>query len=164
MKQWVEISEHSPLRPGDEVRLFFTVTGFTYLTAMQVALVERKLKRDPRFTMLRHSIPQKTGAIQLTELTVDVRVNKVQHGYTGDWMTTQLIVAGTITALVIAAVIKAAFVGIVAYVVFSGARKLVEATGEAAAKSTEAIQETGWTALKIAGAFVLAVIAWRYIK
>ncbi len=157
-EQWVEISEGKPLREGDVIRLHFMVSGFTYLTAAQVALMERNIERDKRFTMLRHNIPDKAGPFQLTHLTIDVKVNKQPYGATGSWLRSEFVVAGTITAVIIATAIKAAFVGLVIYLTFSGAKQLIKATGEAA----EGIEAIGWTSVQIAAALIAVYLVYKY--
>jgi len=155
--EWKPIGPDEALYDGDVVQLTFTVTGFTYLTAAQIALVESKLKDDKRFHILRHSIPQTDGPFQLTEFTMDVEVDT--PGVTGEWYQSQAVVTGSITALIIVAAIKAAFWGVLIYLAFEGVTKLVTAVGE----SKEAIAETGWTSLKIAAAIVSILAAWKYL-
>ena len=155
--EWVKISDDEPLYDGDVIQLTFTVTGFTYLTAAQIALVERKLAKDKNFHILRHSIPETERPFQLTEFTMDVEVDT--PGASGEWFQSQAVVTGSITALIIVAAIKAAFWGILIYLAFEGVTKLVTAVGE----SQEAIEETGWTALKIAAAIVSILAAWKYL-
>ena len=155
--EWKPIGPDEALYDGDVVRLTFTVTGFTYLTAAQIALVERKLDKDKRFHILRHSIPETEGKFQLTEFTMDVEVDT--PGVSGEWFQTQAVATGIITSALIANVILAAFVGVVIFITFVGATKLVTAVGE----SKEAIAETGWTSLKIAAAIISILAAWKYL-
>ncbi len=150
-KQWNEISDSKPLKEGDEIRLHFTVTGFTYLTALQVMRIEKKLEQESRFTVLRHSIPQSKGSTQLTSMTFDLRVNKQQHGATGSWLRSDLVITGTITAIAIVAIIKIAMVGIVIYFTLSKVEQ-----------ATKGIQAVGWTSMQIAGAMIAVYIVYKY--
>jgi len=155
--EWKPIGPDEALYDGDVIQLTFTVTGFTYMTAAQIALVERKLDKDKRFHILRHSIPKTEGTFQLTEFTMDVEVD--MPGPTGEWFQSQAVATGLITAALIAKVILAAFVGIIIFITFVGATKLVTAVGE----SKEAIAEAGWTSLKIAAALISILAAWKYL-
>ena len=155
--EWKPIGPDEALYDGDVIRLTFTVSGFTYLTAAQIALVERKLDKDKRFHILRHSIPETEGKFQLTEFTMDVEVDT--PGVSGEWFQSQLVVAGTLTAAKIASIIIGAFIGIVIMIALKDAVKLVQAVGE----SKEAIAETGWASLKIAAAIISILAAWKYL-
>ncbi len=157
-KQWAEISDSEPLKEGDEVRLHFTVTGFTYLTATQVLLIERRLEKESRFTVLRHSIPKSKGAAQLTSMTFDIRINKQPYGAGGSWLRSDLVVTGTITAAVVANIVLAAVVGLVIYMTLSKIEKVMPS----AAAVESLMKETGWTSLKIAGAAAFVYIVYKY--
>ena len=155
--EWKPIGDDEALYDGDVIQLSFVVTGFTYLTAAQIALIERKLDKDKRFHILRHSIPQNDKPFQLKEFTMDVEVDTPD--VSGEWFQTQAVATGVLTAALIAKVILAAFVGIIIFITFVGATKLVTAVGE----SQEAIAEAGWTSLKIAAAIIGILAAWKYL-
>ncbi|KKN24058.1 hypothetical protein LCGC14_0898820 [marine sediment metagenome] len=157
-KQWREISDGKLLREGDEIRLHFTVTGFTYLTAAQVMLIEDRLKREPRFTVLRHSIPESKGPTQLTSMTFDIKINKQPYGATGSWLRSDLVVTGTITAAAIVGIIKLAMIGIIIAFTLSEVQQLMPS----AAGMEGVLKETGWTSLRIAGAAAFVYIVYKY--
>jgi len=157
-KKWTEISDSKPLHEGDEIRLHFTVTGFTYLTAAQVMLIEDRLEKEPRFTILSHSIPESKGPTQLTSMTMDIRINKQPRGAGGSWMRSELVVSGTITAAYIVGLIKLAMVGIILYFTLS----LVEQVVSIAPALEALLEETGWTSLRIAAALILVYIVYQY--
>ena len=138
---WKVIDQTERLYDGDVVRLHFKATGFTYLTAAQVALIEQKVAKDQRFHILRHSIPKNEGYFKLTEFTVDCEVDT--PGVSGTWLASSAVATGAaayITAKTIAAVILAAVGVSLVMLTLVLTEKLVETAGEAAQKSTETIQ------------------------
>jgi len=150
-KKWTEISDSKPLQEGDEIRLHFTVTGFTYLTAAQVMLIEDRLEKEPRFTVLSHSIPESKGPTQLTSMTFDIRINKQPRGAGGSWLRSELVVTGTITAAIISGIILASIFGLV-----------IRMTLSKVEQATEGIRAVGWTSLQIAGALIAVYIVYKY--
>ena len=151
-KQWIDIDKEKQLAAGDEIRLHFTVTGFTYLTAAQVALIERDLEKEPRFTVLRHSIPDSKEFNQLNSLTMDIKVNSKQpYGATGEWLRSDLVVTGTITAAIIAKIVLAS---VIAYVVYMGLSKVEQLT--------EGVEAVGWTSVQIAAALIAVYLVYKY--
>lgn len=161
MAEWIPIDEEDEVYVGDVLHLRFKTVGMTYITAAQIALVEKRLEKDYRLTMLRHSIPVKDKAKQINEFTIDVRVDNL--GATGSWLSS--IVATTLTVGAVAGIIIKAFViGFMLWITFAGATKLVKAIGEAGEDVTETIEEIGWTAMKIAAAAIIGFIAIKWIK
>lgn len=153
MDEWTEITEAEQLRPGDEIRIHFQVSGITFLTAAHIAAMESRLEKEPRFTVIRHSIPGPAGPLEVRELTMDVRVNRVPYGATGDWLISNLVVAGaTIAAGTIIKVIIAAFVGVVILLSVTKIEKL----GKAA-------KETGVASVQIAAALIAVYIVYKYL-
>lgn len=145
--------EAEQLHPGDEIRLHFTISGITFLTAAQVALMESRLEKEPRFTVIRHSIPRSTGPLQTTEMTMDVRVERQPYGATGEWLRSSFVIAGaTIAAGTIVKIIIAAFAGVVIFLSVTKIEKL----GKAA-------KETGVASVQIAGALIAVYIVYKYL-
>lgn len=153
--QWTEISDSKALREGDEIRLHFKVSGITYLTAAQIMLMERKLEREPRFTVIRHSIPESSGPLQVTEMTMDVRINKQPYGATGSWLRSGLVVtAGTITAAFIIKAVLVAFGGIIILLTITKVEQLLP--------SVEGVKAAGLTSLQIGAALVVVYLVFKY--
>jgi len=153
-EQYAEITEAEPLVAGDEIRFHFKVTGITFLTAAHIALMESRLEKETRFTVIRHSIPKKTGAFQVTEMTMDVRVEP-QLGYTGQWMRSELVVAGTtIAAGVIAKVIIGALAGILIMITVAKIEKLIP--------SAEQSKAAGDAALKIGAVLIAVYLVYKF--
>ena len=149
----VEIDQHARLYDGDIVRLHFTVTGFTYITAAQVAAIEKKVAGDPRFHILRHSIPKKEGLFKLTDFTIDCEVDT--PGVTMSWFTSAAVATGAVTAAVIAKVIMGAITVAVVMLTLVLVEKVVEETGEAAAKSEGAIKALPPAIVTAIGAYIV---------
>jgi len=151
------IDRHTQLYDGDVVRLHFTVTGFTYLTAAQVAAIEEKVKNDPRFSIIRHSIPKKDGLFKLKDFTVDCKVNT--PGVTGSWIVSSAVATGAVTAAVIAKVIMGAIVVSVVMLTLVLVERVVETAGETAEKSEGFVQAIPPVLIAaIAGYIVLKVL------
>ena len=53
----IEIDINKPLNPGDIVELHFKTTGMFWMTAAQIALIERRLESRKDFCLLSHSLP-----------------------------------------------------------------------------------------------------------
>lgn len=53
----IEIDINKPLNPGDIVELHFKTTGMFWMTAAQIALIERRLGSRKDFCLLSHSLP-----------------------------------------------------------------------------------------------------------
>ncbi len=168
MGVWAEQGPNLPLQAGDEIRLWFKTVGITYATAAQIALIERRLEKDKRFRVRSHSMPQKDGWFQSFYYQIRI-VDPAAQSATG-----QVQEAGIISAMMIIGVIAAAAMG-VAWLTNVRTEKMIELR-EVELEIVKAggdipfggvggtVQSTGNAIWKIAGAFVLAVAAWRLIE
>ena len=165
---WVEINENLPLQPGDEVRLYYSTIGTTYLTAAQIGIIEDRLEYEKRFEVLCHSLPKKEGWTTTFYFEVkiitppaekDVRVQE----------------AGLITAAMIAAVIMGIAAGIMWLALQKQEKKveqrqveleIVQAGGEIPKESgtAESIDAAGNTILKAAAALAALAVLWSHNK
>lgn len=125
-EQWVTIENWKELQGGDRVRLYFDVIGIGWLTAAQIALVEDRLDKEPRITVLAHSMP--AGGAWFKDMWFEVHVNKWQEGYTGEWLSSSAAPAIVLTGSGIAAMIIAAFAGVVIWLTLRETRLLIRET------------------------------------
>lgn len=147
--KWILISKNEPLDPGDLIRMYYSIIGPTYLMAAQIAAVEKTLESDPRFTLRSSSLPSGDG--WLKDIWFEILIKKPPQ----PTKTVQ-------TASVIGAVIAGAFVlmGVFVWLSFREVRKMD--IGPEAVKGV--IKETGWTAMKIAAAAIVGLIALNWWK
>ena len=150
--EWTPIPNDKALQPGDRIRLYYSTVGIMHVTAMQIALVEEKLKDETHFEVLSHSYP--AGGKYKQEFHFELRVTDPA---TRTKQQAEIQEAGIITVAVCSTIILGAL-GAVIWVSFAGARQLVEATGEAAG----GIEALGWTSWQIAGAMVAVYLVYKY--
>ncbi len=150
--EWLPIPENKVLKPGDKIRLYYTTVGMTFATAIQIALVENKLKDETRFEVLSHSYPDKAKKKQEFFFTL-----RITDPATRKERPLEIQEAGIITVAVCSSIILGAL-GVVIWISFAGARQLVEAAGEAA----EGIETLGLTSIQIAGAMVAVYLVYKY--
>lgn len=151
-QDWILINKNDPLDPGDRIRMYYTVIGPTYMVAAQVAAIEKQLEADPRFKLIRTSLPKEGGWTR--DIWFEILIKKPEQQTPG-------IQQASITGGIIAAVIVAAFsiLSIFTWLTLKEIRRM-----EIGPEVTEVIKETGWTALKIAGAAVVGMIALSWWK
>lgn len=148
--EWVIITENEPLNPGDRIRMHYSIIGPTFLMAVQIAAIEKKLESDPRFTVIRNNLPEGDSWVKDFWLEILIKTPSAQ---------TPQIQQASITAGVIAAVIAAA---VTACSMFCWLSLRVVERMEIGPEIKEIIEETGWTALKIAAAAIIGVIALKW--
>lgn len=150
MGEWVPIPRDKALQAGDQVRLYYTTVGLTYITATQIALAEEKLKKELRFEVINHSMPVGEGFTQDFYFTIRITDPREKPP-------PELQEAGIITVAVCSTIILGAL-GIVLWISFAGARQLVEATGSAA----QGIEVLGLTSMQIAAAAIVVYLVYKY--
>jgi len=150
--EWTPIPDDKTLRPDDRIRLYYSTIGIMHVTAMQIALVEEKLKDENRFEVLSHSYP--AGGKFKQEFYFELRVTDPASRPKKQGEVQE---AGIITVAVCSTIILSAL-GAVIWVSFAGARQLVQATGEA----TEGLEAIGWTSWQIAAAMVVVYLVYKY--
>lgn len=153
-QDWILISKNEPLNPGDRVRMFYEVIGPTYMVAAQIAAIEKRLESDPRFKLIASSLPEGDGWVK--DIWFEILILKPQKS------TATGVQQAGISGAVIATIIAAAFVvsSVFIWLSFREIRKMD--IGPEAVK--EVIKETGWTAMKVAGAAIIGVIALKWWK
>lgn len=62
-KETVPIDKDTPLEPGTRVLLHFRSTGGTYLTAIQIAVLEKRLENRQDWRIRSHSLPANNQVI-----------------------------------------------------------------------------------------------------
>jgi fucose 4-O-acetylase-like acetyltransferase len=113
--QKTEIDKNKLLNPGDRIEMHFSTTGMVWLTAAQIALIERRLESRKDFTILSHSLPANNKVIFTIEV---LKTNPV-----------------VITAAVIGAAVIGA--GVVAWLTLDKVYQIIESpTGKAVVGST----------------------------
>jgi len=135
--QWVKIEDRNqPLKKGDRLQLWFDAWSFsTYVLAAQVAAIEWSLKDNPDFKVRSHSIPSNK------EFNFEI---EILH----DSPVTLALILTVIAAISISVMLTFRY----AY--------LWQAEGGVGV--AEVIEETGWSALKIAAAAILGVVALKW--
>lgn len=153
-QEWVLISKNEPLNPGDRVRMYYDVIGPTYLVAAQIAAIEKKLESDPRFKLIASSLPKGDGWVK--DIWFEILILKPEKS------TSTSVQQAGISGLVIGTVLAAAFAitSVFIWLSFREIRKMN--IGPEAVK--EVIKETGWTAMKIAAAAIIGVVALKWWK
>ena len=109
MKKYLETNE--PLSPGDVVELHFKTIGLTIVQAAQIAAIEKNLEGVKEFTVLRYSYDSLGDRI----IQFQVRIEKTNPA--------------VVTVALIVFLIKLAAIGILCWLVFEGAYKIIEGTG-----------------------------------
>jgi len=150
--EWVLINKNETLDPGDRIRMYYQIIGPTYMMATQIAAIEKKLESDLRFTLLSTSLPKGDGWIK--DIWFEILIKKPPK-------LSPQIQQAAISGAIIAAVISGAFaiLGIFCWLSLKEVRRM-----EIVPELGEIIKETGWTAMKIAAAAVVGVIALNWWK
>jgi len=104
MTEKILIDENKPLDPGDIIELHFRTYGGTYIKALQLAAIDRKLEGQPGFRILSWTLP--------TPQTV---VFKVRIEQTNPIIVTAALIVGFIVV-----------VGLVAWLVFDKVYQIIE--------------------------------------
>lgn len=147
--EWVLISQNEPLNPGDRIRMYYSIIGPTYFQAAQIAAIEERLETHPEFTLIRTSLPTEGGALH--DIWFEILIKKpppdrpqIQQANVG----------------IIHAVIVGIFTiwSVFCWLTLREVRLYVQEPGEI----KEVIKETGWTAVKIGAAAIVAVIALKW--
>lgn len=110
MKKYLDIDE--PLSPGDVVELHFKTIGLAIVQAAQLAAIESNLEGAKEFTVLRHSYDFTGDKI----IQFQVRIEKTNPA--------------VVTVALIVFLIKLAAIGVLCWLIFEGAYKIVEGTGD----------------------------------
>lgn len=151
-ENWVLINKNDPLNPGDRIRMYYTIIGPLYVSAAQIAAIENKLESDPRFRLLETSLPE-SGWIK--DIYFEILIKKPPQKTTP-------VQQASISGVAIAVVIASAFaiVSLFCWLTFREIRLLKPEPGAVKA----VIKETGWTAMKIAAAAVVGLVALNWWK
>lgn len=149
---WLEIDKEQPLRVGDKIRLHYKTVGLTYVTATQIALVEKKLEKESRFVVENHSMPEGDGFMQSFFFEVRVVDQPSRPGRPGQVQEASIISAAVISAIILGAM------SFFVWISFTGATKLVKASAEAA----EGIEAVGWTSVQIAAALIAVYLVYKF--
>jgi len=150
--EWVLISNNEPLSPGDRIRMYYSIIGPTYFQAAQIAAIEDKLEDDPRFTLIRMSMPCEGGWID--DIWFEILINKPQQE------TPQIQQAGIHVGVIHAVIYGIVTIGSVfVWLSLKEVRRM-----EIGPEAKEVIKETGWTAMKIAAAAVIGAVALKWWK
>jgi len=156
MAKWVEVPKNLPMAPKSIMRLHFTTVGITYVTATQIAMIEKRLDQKKEFFVRSHSMPKKDGFLSDFYFEVEVREPTEDSD-------PEIQKAGISAEFIAAVIIAAALI----YLSFQFAEVMVlesggsaaEKVGEAAAKSQAAIASIGSVIITaIVGYVVLKVI------
>jgi len=146
--EWVLISNNEPLSHGDRIRMYYSIIGPTYVMAAQIASIEKKLESDPRFTLTRTSMPSEGGWIH--DIWFEILVKKPSPQ--APQIQQAALHVGIIHALILSAF--GAVVSVFVWLSLKEVRRM-----EIGPEAKEIIKETGWTAVKIAAAAIVGVIA-----
>lgn len=73
----VEISKHD-IEIGDNLEMVFNTVGYTWIQAIQLAAIESKLAKDPRFNV--HSITVNDDDPEQTKVIYEISVNPPPAG------------------------------------------------------------------------------------
>jgi hypothetical protein len=96
---WETVSDGYVLKPGERAEFVYRITGAGYLQAVQVAIIESKLKSMQDIRYLGHSIPaQGEGYIAF----------RVEAKEPGEWSETPVVQAGIHVVVISAAILGAA--------------------------------------------------------
>lgn len=140
-EKWVGIKENQPLHKGDIVKLDFMLMSlfdWDLWYGIQMDLIEKRLDKDPRFTLLSTTYPEES------QVTFKVRVDE-----------------NPVTVLTIIAILS---IGITIFLSFIGAQLLVKQVGSSAGGITEVTKEAGWTAVRIGLAVLLGMVGFIWLK
>lgn len=154
--EWILINKNDPLNPGDRIRMYYDVIGPTYVIAAQIAIIEKKLESDPRFTLVAWSLPEGGGWVK--DIWFEILIKKPQQ----QTPETPAIVQASVTGAVVAVAIAAAVVFASVFCWLSLREIRLWKLEPEAVK--EVIKETGWTAMKIGAAAIIGVIALNWWK
>lgn len=150
--EWKLISNNEPLNPGDRIRLYYTIIGPLYMLAAQMAAIEKKLDADPRLSLIATSLPSGDGWVK--DIWFEIHVVKPPKSQP------QIQQAGLHVGIVTALVAGAfAILGVFCWLSLKEVRRM-----EIVPEVKEVIKETGWTAMKIAAAAVVAAIGLKMWK
>jgi hypothetical protein len=151
-EKWVLISKNEPLSPGDRIRMYYSIIGPTFMLATQMAAIEKKLESDARFTLIATSLPEGDGWVK--DIWFEILVKEPPKK-------TPPMQQAAIHVGIIAAVIASAFalLSVFCWLSLKEVRKM-----EIVPEVKEVIKETGWTALKIAAAAIVGLIALNWWK
>ena len=133
-KTTIEIDKDEPLHPGDRVLLTFSTFGGSWITAANVALIERALEGRKEFRIRSHSLP--------TNQSVVFEVEVIKHNPV------------LITCAVIGGIMVA--VGIVGFMLLTKTERIVVAMADATTSPAGQIATVGFT--MIIGALVAYLI------
>ncbi len=152
--EWVLINKNDPLSPGDRIRMYYSIIGPTYMMAAQVAIIEKHLESDPRFTLIATSLPDGDGWVK--DIWFEILIKKPEQ------QTPPAVQQASITAAIVAVAVAVAVgsVGLFTWLILKEVRLWIPEP-EAV---KEIIKETGWTALKIGAAAIVGIIALNWWK
>ena len=84
-----EIDKNTELAPGDIIEIEFITRGFTYLRAVQMAIIENKLDRDPSYNVLSWRLEENDRRvifrIQIVEPAAGVEIQRAGIGTAIAW-------------------------------------------------------------------------------
>lgn len=136
----IPIDINEPLNPGDLIELHFSSIGLVWIQAVQVALIEWRLKSRKDFTIVNSEV------IDKTRLIFRVRIEKTNPVL--------------ITVAVIAGAIAVAGVGI--WLTFTGAYKLTPAAQLGSIK--EFLADPTGKILAVGGLAVIGALTFGWLK
>lgn len=130
----IEIDKDEPLEPGSRVLLTFSTFGGSWITAANVAIIEKALERKSEFRIRSHSLP--------ANQTVVFEVEVIKHNPV---LLTCAAIAGVIVA-----------VGVVGFMLLTKTERIIVAVTDTAKTPGGQIATVGFTA--IMGALVVYLI------
>lgn len=133
-QETVEIDRNEPLEPGSRVLLTFMTFGGTWITAANVAVIEKALERRTDWRIRSHSLP--------ADQTVVFEVEVLKHNPV-------LITCAAIAGVIIAA-------GVVGFLLLHKTERIVTKTKETISTPAGSVATIGFTA--IIGALVVWLI------
>jgi len=152
--KWVEVPKNLPMAPKSIMRLHFTTVGITYVTATQIAMIEKRLDQKKEFFVRSHSIPKKDGFLSDFYFEVEVREPTPDSD-------PEIQKAGISAEFIAAMIIAAALI----YLSFQFAEVMVlESGGSAAEKVGEAAAKSAEVVTSVSGAIVMAIIGYIFLK
>lgn len=140
-EKWVKIAKNTELHKGDIVKLHFALMSlfdWDLWYATQLAAIEAKLDKDPRFFLMSTTHPE-NGAV-----TFKVRIEQ------------NPVAVSTLIAIIVGTV----GVGMVVWLTYKGGERLEKVV----AKTAVLARETGWSALKIGMAVLIGTVGFIWLK
>jgi len=101
---WEKIDENEPLNVGDKVRLHYKTVGLKWITAAQLAMIDKRLEGNSHFKVLRHSLPS-GGQVNFEVEIIASNPIVVTISY------------------ISAAILGAAVIGLVSWMIFAGGER-----------------------------------------